>query len=448
LTWSLGEASDIESAQREVAGSYAAKVRAKGLAVLAVIEPGSAWQPAVEAAAGLFDGVVLEGDFPEGAAEQALETLQRKNPDAVVIPMASWERVNRNARFPVLAGNSGIWPGMLTPTEAQGFGAGPTSNPWVLSNGWQVGALFASSAGRPVWMGHRPNPRKPQPLEPKDYLRAVADSGMAGARWIVAVGNEWRPGLISGETKTLEEWRRLGEYIRFFEEHNRELSKFQLWPSVVVVHDPSGQSQFDSFDILNMLAVRQVPHRIMLRPDFRPEAIDKETKVLAFDLAPPKEAEHETLQSFTYGGGTLVTGPRWWVEQEQEGRSFKKVIAGAGSIRTFATKEAMDSDRFSRALREIVDKKLAAPKLYNVGTIISLYRFDPESNRALVQMTEYGDYPTENVTVKFPHKVSHASLRAYGENPQELKIYDGQDGGSEIDVPKVPFYCAIIVDYP
>jgi hypothetical protein len=238
LTWSLGESPEFESAQRDAVSSYAAKVREKGLAVLAVIEPGAGWQPAVEAAAGLFDGVVLEGDFPEGAAEQALDTLQRKNPNAVVIPMTSWERVSRSTRFAVVAGNSGIWAGMLTPTEAQGFGAGPTSNPWVLSNGWQVGALRASDSSRPVWMGHRPNPRKPQPLETKDYLRAVADSGMAGARWIVSVGNEWRPGLFSGEKEAVKEWHQLGEYVLFFEAQNREFSSYEVSPSVLIVHDP------------------------------------------------------------------------------------------------------------------------------------------------------------------------------------------------------------------
>ncbi len=446
LTWSLGESAEFESAQRAAAGGYAAKLREEGLVVLAVIEPGAGWQPAVEAAAGLFDGVVLEGEFPEGAAQQALETLHRKNPDALVIPMTSWERIHRDTRFPVLAGNSGIWPGMLTPTEAQGFGAGPTSNPWVLSNGWQVGALRAGETGRAVWMAHRPNPRKPQPLELQDYLRAVADSGMAGASWVVAVGNEWRPGLFSGDKAALEEWRRLGEYVLFFQEQNRDFSEYEVSPSVLIVHDPSDQSQFDSFDILNMLAVRQIPHRVLLRPDLRPAEIEKKTKVLAFDLAPPRPPEYDTLQFFTSSGGTLVTGPRWWLEQEQEGPNFKRVIAGAGSIRTFATKEAMDSDRFSRAMRDLVDQKRAAPKMFNVGTIISLYRFDPATNRALVQMTEYGDFPTENVTIKIPRKVSRAELRAFGKEPQELKIYDGQDGGSEIDVPKVPFYCAIIVD--
>jgi hypothetical protein len=447
LTWSLGEPLALEAEQRKLAGEYAALVKGKGLSALAVIEPGPEWPAAVEAAAEIFDGVVLEGDFPEGAAEQSLEKLRSKNPDAVVVPLTSWQKAKRDARFPVLASNTGLWPGMLTPSEAEGAGAGPTSNPWILSNGWQIGVMRADGLDRPVWMAHRPNPRRPQPLVFQDYFRAVADSGMARARWAVTVGNEWRPGLFAGEEEALKQWRQLGEYVLWFEKQNQDYSSFAIWPSVVVVHDPKRQSTFDSFDILNMLAVRHVPHQVVLRQDLRQEALEAQTKVLAFDLAPPQPVEFDALQSFTSGGGTLITGPRWWEQRSQEGAAAKQVVAGAGRTLSLPTIETVDSDRFSSTVRGLVDRYHGAPRLYNVGTIISLYSADAENRRALVQMTEYGDYPTENVTVKFPQKVKRAQWYAIGQPEQDLKVYDGEDGGSEIDLAQVPFYCAIVVEY-
>jgi len=94
----------------------------------------------------------------------------------------------------------------------------------------------------------------------------------------------------------------------------------------------------------------------------------------------------------------------------------------------------------------MVDKQHAAPKLYNVGSIISLYSVNPETGQALLQMTEYGDFPTENVTVRLPHKIHKASYQTIGGEPQDLKIYEGEDEGSEVDVPKVPVYCAILFE--
>jgi hypothetical protein len=459
LTWSLGDSEESESGHRTLVAEYAGQARNRGLTVLAVIEPGPQWLDAVEAAAGVFDGIVLEssfpgepagaipeGEFPEGAARQAFEVVHAKNPGAFAILMSSWELVERDERYPIVAAHSGVWPGMLSPSEATGWGAGPTSNPWVLSNGWQIGVLRADGSGRPAWMGQRPKPHRPQPLEFKDYARAVADSGMSGAKWIVAVGDDWRCGLLNREKEALDDWIKLNEYVRFFEGLNERWKDFQVWPSVVVVHDPSKQSAFDSFDVLNMLAVRQVPHRVVLRPDFKSSPVGQQTSVLAYDFGPPDDSEREALQSFTQGGGTLVTGPRWYGAQQQAGAQFPRLIAGAGSIRGFPTAQAIDSDRFSRAIRDMVDKEHAAPKLYNVGSIISLYSINPETGQSLLQMTEYGDYPTENVTVRMPNKVRRARLYAIGAEPQDLKIYDGEDGGSEIDVPKVPVYCAILME--
>jgi hypothetical protein len=334
---------------------------------------------------------------------------------------------------------------MLSPSEATGWGAGPTSNPWVLSNGWQIGVLLADHSGRPAWMGHRPKPHRPQPLEFKDYLRAVADSGMAGARWVVAIGDDWRPRLYAGEKEAIDEWRKLADLVRFFEKQNHEWSRYQVWPSVVVVHDPSRQSAFDSFDVLNMLAVRQVPHRVVLRPDLAAGVAGPGTAVVAFDQAPPNPSEYETLQSFTGSGGTLVTGPQWYAAQSQAGNSFPRVIAGKGRIRGFPTGQAVDSDGFSRAVRGMVDDKHGAPRLYNVGSIISLYSVDPNTGQGLLQMTEYGDYPTENITVRLAKKIQQARLVTIGQEPQDLKIYEGEDGGSEIDIPQVPFYGAVMI---
>ncbi len=444
LSWSLGSRSEFDADQRERVAGIAAQARQRGLAVLAVVEFGPDWPAAVEAAAADFDGAVLEGEFPEGAAEQALETLRGKNPDAVVVPMGSWEGVNRDPRFPILASGDGLWPGLLTATEAEGWGAGPTSNPWVLSNGWRVGALRADGSQRPVWMGHRPRRHRPQPLEYKDFVRAVADTGMAGGRWVVTLGDEWRRRLYRRDPEALAEWRQLAAYVQFFEDRS-EWRAFPVWPSVVVVHDPRAAGDFDSFDILNMLAVRHVPHRVVLRNDFAAAEVEPQPAIVAFDLAPPSGPERQALQGFTQAGGTLLLGPHWSAAKGGADEESTKLIAGAGSIRAYAG-EKIDSDKFSRDVRDILDKKHAAPKLYNVGSVISQHSYDPASGRVLLQMTEYGDYPTENITVKFPRKFSHATLYYPGQQPEELRIYEGEGGGVEIDVPKVPFYCAVVLD--
>jgi hypothetical protein len=48
--------------------------------------------------------------------------------------------------------------------------------------------------------------------------------------------------------------------------------------------------------------------------------------------------------------------------------------------------------------------------------------------------------------VRLPNKIRQAKFLVIGAEPQDLKIYEGEDGGSEIDVPQVPTYCAILVE--
>ena len=409
------------------------------------VAPVTQWQEAVEAAAGVFDGVVLEGEFPPHAAGHALAELRKANPEAIVIPMGDWRQVNRDARFPILAGLSGLWPGMLSVSEAEEWGAGPTSNPWVLSNAWQIGALLADGSDRPVWMGHRPKRHRPQPLDFEDHARAVADTGMAGGTWVVALGDEWRERLHKREEEALAEWRRLGEHVKFFSER-RQSRQFKDWPSVLVVHDPTGGGQFDSFDVLNMLSVYHVPHRVVLRSDFPEQPVEAAAAVLVFDFAPGAEPELAKLREFTGGGGTLLLGPSWSTAEERAGDSAPRLIAGAGSISRYPAEE-VDSDRFSRDVRNLVEHKRAAPRLYNVGSIISLYLYDASNDKALLQMTEYGDYPTENITVRFPRAIESATVHFIDREPIELKIYEGNKGGSEIDIPEVPGYCGVIIEF-
>jgi hypothetical protein len=444
LTWSLGKASEHDLQQRQLAKDYASRAREKDFAVLAVIEFGPEWLEAAQAAGDAsFDGVVLEGELPKGAPKQALEALREKKPSAVLVPMDSWERVQRGAEFTILASRGGLWPGMLTSDEATGWGAGPTSNPWVLSNAWQIGVVRADGSDRPVWMGHRPNRRRDQPIGPAEHIRAVADAGMAGARWVVALGDDWRVRLGRGDPEAREQWSELSRYVRFFEE-NKDWRKFPVWPSVVVVHDPATADAFATFDVLNMLGVRHIPHRVVLRPNLSPGAVDPSTRVVAYDFAPPDESEHGALQEFTAGGGTLLVGPHWSQWKYAAGADAKRLVAGKGTILAYPAEE-VDSDQFSRDVRDTLNKKHAGPRLYNVGTIISLLTHDPETGRALLQMTEYGDYPTENVTVRFPRKFAKAELHTVRQPPAALEIYEEEDG-IEIVIPSVPSYCAVILE--
>jgi hypothetical protein len=126
------------------------------------------------------------------------------------------------------------------------------------------------------------------------------------------------------------------------------------------------------------------------------------------------------------------------------GAEFHRVIPGKGSKVAFPAPE-LNGDKFASELRDRLEKKQAAPKIYNVGTIMSRYSEDPDSGRAVLQLTEYSDYPTENVTVRLPAKMAKARFIPLEGSEEDLEIYEG-DGGSEIVIPEVPYYCAVVLE--
>ena len=78
--------------QRELVRAYASSVRDRGFAVLGSVEFGSRWQEAVQAAADVFDGVVLEGEFPPDAAAHALAELRKAKPGYLCAGMGDRSR--------------------------------------------------------------------------------------------------------------------------------------------------------------------------------------------------------------------------------------------------------------------------------------------------------------------------------------------------------------------
>ncbi len=440
--WSTGVTSENDVAQREAVLGLASAAHERGIAVLGVIHAGGQWRAAARAAAeGGLDGVTLEGDFSADDVTEALELFDGRG---AVVPVLPWHRAPLDARIPVIAAGDGYWPGMLSADDdATGWNSAPTSNPWVLSNGWRVDALRAEASGRPIWLGHRPRRYRDQPFELGDYVRAVADAAMAGGRWIVSLDAGWQSGLAAGDPAVVAGWKRLAETIRFFDARP-EWSDFRPHPALVLVLDRAEQSVFTTPDVLNMLAVRHVPYRVLPRAAFEAGETPADAAVLAYDQAAPSEGEHGALQAFADSGGMLLFGPVWALHEYSAGDGFKRVIPGKGTKVAYPAPE-LDGDKFARDLRSRIEKKRAAPKIYNVGTIMSRYGVDASSGRSVLHLTEYSDYPTENITVRLPRRVTKARYIPLEGPEEDLEIYQ-TESGSEVVIPEAPGYCAVVFE--
>src|ERR1035437_5329212 len=97
----------------------------------------------------------------------------------------------------------GEWPGIQLSRsgEVDMVSAGPTSVPWVDSNGWLVRLAATLHPESAVWVDAAP--KEPR-LFTHSYVTALADAAAHGGRWVIALDNRLAAGIAGQEPDALE----------------------------------------------------------------------------------------------------------------------------------------------------------------------------------------------------------------------------------------------------
>lgn len=323
--------------------------------------------------------LVVDGDNPEVAAGAGRRGITVLALDRLL-----------TAAAPVVVVSDSLWPRV----EARSGSAGPTGDPWIDSNPWRVRSLRAAHRGRPVWLAHRPKQPKPQ-----EYLRAIADAAMGGGQWIVSVE----------EQLPEEVWRQILLYLRFYQDH-ADWKSFVPRARLAVVQDPAARNRAISGENLNLLSRRQMPFRVIHRPDLSAASLAGIDTVIATDLDPPSDAEKSLLD------GRLV---------------FYKQTA--------------DPFAFSLEVLNRMGRAGQGVRLFNASSIISYLSQDPSGRQVLLQLVNYADGPLERVTARLQGDFRTARLYSPEEPPADLPL-EKAAGGVEITIPTVKITAAVLLE--
>src|SRR5271157_390832 len=206
----------------------------------------------------------------------------------------------------LLAADS-VWPGMTV--EARGEESGPTANPWIDSNGWLLRLARARSPRKTVWLMFEP-PGAPHIVLQDSYLRAIADSGAVGGRWVVSLDADLRGGLARGDAKALASWKAIAGAAGFFEKH-RAWNAFEPLGVVGVISDFAGPNEAASQEILNLLGRRSLAYRILESSAAPTAPLNGFQALIAVDEGVPPPPLRRKLLDFANRGGLLVVGAAW-----------------------------------------------------------------------------------------------------------------------------------------
>ena len=224
----------------------------------------------------------------------------------------------------------GEWPGIRM-TPGQGDAAsGPTGVPWIDSNGWLVRLTRAQKPGGTVWVAADP-PKSNEIVPLSRHLVAMADGAAHGGRWVVTLDRDLAQGLAARKPAALTGWKKLTDAIAFFQEH----SEWSAWPVdavLAVVSSFSGDNEFFSHELLNLMARTNISYGIVETGGFRAAALGGLRAAVYPDSQPPAAEVRQALLSFVEQGGLLIAGPKW-------GSSAGSPLVGAGRTEALARYE-------------------------------------------------------------------------------------------------------------
>jgi len=404
---------------RAVTPEFAAATADRGVATLAVLVPSDdAATAARRALNAKATGIALDGDF----SADAVAAVKQVAGNAPVIELGARSRMLQNLGAPVLATNQGLWPVMA---EMERTHAGPSGSAWIDTNtGFLRGIRAASAAASGVspaaiWIANQP-PAKTA-VTVSRYLQVVGDAGMSGARWVIALDEDFAARLAKRDAKALADWSHMMAMAAYFEQHP-EWRSMQEYGKLALVQDPA-KGGLVSGGILDMIAVKHTPVRPIPLADLKPGALKDATLAVNVDASALTPEEQAVLRDFTRAGGTLLTGPPGWTDQAPRG----------GSI----TLDKAELERLNDIWREVntmVGRRNLGVRLFNAASMLSNFLVSADGRTAVLHLVNYSDYPVENVSIQLLGNFKRATLLKPEGLEKPLELYQTEEGcGADID---------------
>jgi hypothetical protein len=407
---------------------FVSSAAAQGIATLAVFKPGAdPADPARKAIRAGLQGIVLEGDFPAGTAARVRDTLADAH--GIVVELTSRARMNLGGPEPIVGTYQGVWPGIQV-LDNGAAKAAPSGSPWIDTN---TGFIRSVRAWGPaaVWLGYLPPAQSV--ITGERYQAAIADAEMAGARWILALDDDFSTRLEHGDAAALKSWRGMTQVLQFFESHP-EWRALRSYGKLAVVQDHD--DALLSGGILDMIAAKHTPMRAIPGQRLTPDALEGASMAVDVDASALTPKQREMLKNFARGGGTVLTAPPGW-----KGQSALQPDQ--------ITLDKAELDRLNDIWHDVqtmTGRKNLGARLFNVSSMLSNVLSTDDGKQVVVELVNYSAYPVENVEVQVLGTFKHAKLITPEGVQKDLEVYVTDEGGTGVDIERVSACATVRLD--
>jgi len=337
--------------------------------------------------------------------------------------------------------------GLGSDAPAGGVSSGPTGVPWVDSNGWAVRLSRTMHPQSAVWVNAAPAERAF--ITASSYLIAIADSAAYGGRWIISLDAPLAKDLAAGTSGSLATWKGLTAAAGFFAAH-------KAWPDylplglVGVVSDFTGDNEFFSHELLNLMARAGLQYRLVLKDKVSAASFQSLRAVSYTDETPPSADLRKQVLAFVQAGGMLIASPKWGevagtpvAGAERPGFSVRAL--GKGRI-AVAGDAPVDPFSWAADAAVLVSHRYDLVRFWNGGAAGSYYTMAPGGKQALVHLLFYAARGPDAATVRIAGRYRAARASTVTE-PQVAKLeMEAQGDAVEVHLPLVPQYVALELD--
>ena len=366
------------------------------------------------------NGVLAESTIPVSVKKAAT------NSGLVAIELPPRASMRFDEDQPVVGTTQGVWPGIQV-EEGGSAKAAPSGAPWIDTNSGFL-RFVRSATAAPVWIGVRPPAKAVITLE--RYLQAIADAGIVGARWIVALDAEFLRELTRKNEKALATWARMSQLMAYFESHN-EWRTMKPAGLLAILQDVDSGALY-SGGVLDMIAVKHTPVRPVPTRKMSDEAMSGTKMAVNVDPASLTDAQKQALRAWTRSGGTLLSGPSTW-----------KFPAPKPDQITLSEADVKMLDEIWKEMNSMTGRKNLGVRLFNVSSMLS--NLSEDGPKRVLHLVNYSGYPVENVTVHILGKFTSATLLAPGATAKKLTVYEVEDG-TGVDIETVSIAASLLLE--
>ena len=405
--------------------------RQAGLDFVGLVE-GEANRPAAVAAAQAagLSAVAMDGNPPGSAG-------------VPVIPWNKSTEVRGTASSTVLGIADGLWPGI--PPGAPVLG-GPTTLPWVDSNGAAIRIARALEPDKGVWIGFDP-PRQAT-LAAEAYMLAVADSASYGARWVVSLDDQLRADLTARKQPAVDTWKKVTATLAFFEQH-KQARTYQPAGVLAVVSNFAGPDWDAGKDALNSLPRLRQPFRVIARSRAAGASFTGLQAIYYVDQEAPDPELRRKLMAFANGGGALFAPYKW---PNPEGAPAPAepyllfTVRSVGKGRLAVCKEERPEAYNTVAdIQVIMSHRNDILRLYSASSANGFYQTSAQGGQGVIHLLNYACRPGSDGPL-FYVRDQYKSARLVSPeltSPATLQLAAQEEGGAELFLPRLSVYGAI-----